>query len=260
MKFTTLPPRDASRATLEPGTGFTRAGFTLIELLVVVSIIGLLTAILFPAFARARENVRRTACSSNLKQIGLGLLQYIQDYDETNTLHWYGTSSGASDATTNYKWMDAIFPYVKSEALFNCPGHSLPVTIGTSTFDKYKFRTDRNFGSYGINAAYYSAPIDGELTSPFHNRAVASWEAPSTTIYAMDTAARYDIGWPSGNPPIIGTTPRYLPSEYMMVERHLGTVAILYCDGHAKPQKMEALTKVGTSGRYSAFTVQRDPD
>jgi prepilin-type N-terminal cleavage/methylation domain-containing protein len=57
-------------------------GFTLIELLVVIAIIAILAAILFPVFARARENARRASCQSNLKQIGLGIMQYTQDYDE----------------------------------------------------------------------------------------------------------------------------------------------------------------------------------
>src|SRR5690606_6779733 len=59
-----------------------KRGFTLIELLVVIAIIAILAAILFPVFARARENARRASCQSNLKQIGLGLMQYTQDYDE----------------------------------------------------------------------------------------------------------------------------------------------------------------------------------
>ena len=56
-------------------------GFTLIELLVVIAIIGILAAILFPVFSRARENARRTSCMSNLKQLGLAAMQYVQDYD-----------------------------------------------------------------------------------------------------------------------------------------------------------------------------------
>ena len=68
------------RFSTKPG-GF-KMGFTLIELLVVIAIISILAAILFPAFARARENARRASCQSNLKQIGLGIFQYTQDYDE----------------------------------------------------------------------------------------------------------------------------------------------------------------------------------
>src|SRR5687767_6194063 len=61
---------------------FRKSGFTLIELLVVIAIIAILAAILFPVFARARENARRASCQSNLKQVGLGFVQYTQDYDE----------------------------------------------------------------------------------------------------------------------------------------------------------------------------------
>lgn len=60
-----------------------RKGFTLIELLVVIAIIAILAAILFPVFAQAREKARLATCTSNMKQINLSLLMYIQDYDET---------------------------------------------------------------------------------------------------------------------------------------------------------------------------------
>jgi prepilin-type N-terminal cleavage/methylation domain-containing protein len=157
-----LVPRGFTPRGFTP-RGFSPRGFTLIELLVVIAIIAILAGILFPVFARARENARRTSCISNLRQIGLGLLQYVQDYDEQNTLQWYGTNSGPSDAPgtggDRYKWMDAIFPYVKSEQLFNCPSHRLPVTLGTSTFDAYRFRSGRNWGSYGVNTTYFDAPL-----------------------------------------------------------------------------------------------------
>lgn len=229
----------------------------------VIAIIAVVAAILFPVFASARESARRTACISNLRQIGLGLLQYIQDNDEQNTRHWYGSDSGPSDppgAGNRYKWMDAIRPYVKSEQLFNCPSHTLPVTIGTSTFDRYKYRSGRNYGSYAADAAYFDDPINSPYTIPFRNCAVSSWEVPTTTVYAADSAGRYDINWPNGNPPILNSRPRYLYSEYQMVQRHRGTVVVLFCDGHAKALTLEKLTKVGSSGRYSTFTVQADPD
>ena len=161
--------------------------------------------------------------------------------------------------------MDAIFPYVKSEELFNCPSHNLPVKLGTSIFDRYKYRTGRNWGSYGVNTSYFDVPSSLGYTNPFQSPAVASWEAPATTIYAVDSAARFSIGWSSKppeplNPPIIGTDPRYLYSPFMMVERHLGTCVVLYCDGHAKAQRLEKVTTIGDLGRYSAFTIQADPD
>ena len=76
-----------------------RRGFTLIELLVVIAIIAILAAILFPVFARARENARRSSCLSNMKQIGLGMMQYSQDNDERYPPNWHcGTNASSCPA------------------------------------------------------------------------------------------------------------------------------------------------------------------
>lgn len=96
-------------------------GFTLIELLVVIAIIAILAAILFPVFAQAREKARSASCSSNLKQISLGLLMYAQDYDE-----WMPPSEcwncGNGDNLNPYtRWFGRMESYVKNKQLYTCP-------------------------------------------------------------------------------------------------------------------------------------------
>jgi len=91
-----------------------RSGFTLIELLVVIAIIAILAAILFPVFAKVREKARQTSCSSNEKQMGLAIVQYIQDADETFPMglqnNWYACS-----------WPLQVQPYITSLQVFKCP-------------------------------------------------------------------------------------------------------------------------------------------
>src|SRR5690606_30190470 len=102
---------------------FQRRGFTLIELLVVIAIISILSAILFPVFARARENARRASCISNMKQIGLGWNMYIQDYDENMVTYAYPSFPGGTHVW-QYGWQAALFPYIKSAQVFICPSAS----------------------------------------------------------------------------------------------------------------------------------------
>ena len=102
-----------------------RSAFTLIELLVVIAIIAILAAILFPVFAQAREKARQSSCLSNVKQIGLSLIQYSQDYDELFPL---ATNEVNLDNPTvqppllyNVTWVRAVQPYLKNHQVFVCP-------------------------------------------------------------------------------------------------------------------------------------------
>jgi prepilin-type N-terminal cleavage/methylation domain-containing protein/prepilin-type processing-associated H-X9-DG protein len=106
----------------------TKKGFTLIELLVVIAIIAILAAILFPVFAKAREKARQTACLNNLKQIGLGMMQYVQDYDENypRTWNWNGSAYIGP--------FGVLDPYVKSSKVFVCPSQSNP---GQNTYQTF---------------------------------------------------------------------------------------------------------------------------
>ncbi len=152
-----------------------RAGFTLIELLVVVAIIAILAAILFPVFGRARENARRSACQSNLKQIGLGMLQYSQDYDEIMP-RW-------GNYTATNLMANLLDPYMKvqntastdKQAVWRCPSSQ---------------GTDPN-NPLGVSNSYgYNYLILGNVTpstNPFlaaHSTPapLASLQAPAETV------------------------------------------------------------------------------
>src|SRR5262245_25340032 len=103
-----------------------RAGFTLIELLVVIAIIVILAAILFPVFAQAREKARQTSCLSNVKQLGLAYMMYLQDYDATFPPHVTERTAppGTPDtpeARAPYSYKTKLDPYVKNRPVFKCP-------------------------------------------------------------------------------------------------------------------------------------------
>ncbi len=122
------------------------AAFTLIELLVVIAIIAILAAILFPVFAKAREKARQISCTSNLKQIGLAVTQYCQDWDEATMI---------ANHTTGYSWYLPLQPYVKSDQVFRCPSMTNRGTTTTRT----DYLVNGVFG-HGISLAAFQTPAE----------------------------------------------------------------------------------------------------
>jgi len=157
-------------------------GFTLIELLVVIAIIAILAAILFPAFARARENARRASCQSNLKQIGLSIVQYTQDYDEkmpaVSTRYCVSQNQLAvgpvrrqdfacsAGGTYHKSWADLIQPYIKSSQIFTCPSDTISKRqdegLAVANFPSSSYGMNRLLGGKpGDPGAYGNWGTDG---------------------------------------------------------------------------------------------------
>lgn len=154
-----------------------KQGFTLIELLVVIAIIAILAAILFPVFQKVRENARRTACLSNLKQLGLGVTQYYQDADEKgpNGADPYGRCSG---------WAWQVYPYVKSINVFKCPDDS-----GVSA----------RASSYGMNGNLATQGTTGAQDSS-NGLSISQYNAPAKTVLFFEVAGGQYYDLSDGNP------------------------------------------------------------
>jgi prepilin-type N-terminal cleavage/methylation domain-containing protein/prepilin-type processing-associated H-X9-DG protein len=175
-------------------------GFTLIELLVVIAIIAILAAILFPVFAKVREKARQTACLSNERQLGLGLEQYLNDYDEGTPQGWtqYGEPSG---------WASQVYPYVTSYGIFTCPDDTGVNGNGASAYaagGQYIYRAS----SYGINAdtVDQTARTTPGLYGGATTLPLSAYTEPDKTIWLFEVEGStfYDLTQTDGNPSASG--------------------------------------------------------
>ncbi len=152
-----------------------RRGFTLIELLVVIAIIAILAAILFPVFAQAREKARQTACLSNLRQVGLGLQMYAQDYDEVLPTSIDVVNFADPKAPNNF--LAALIPYIKSKAIFICPS-----SVDAGGAYKGYGCTDISCSSLQGNAVVMGRPL-----SVIPN--------PADIVYLDENHFRWNVAW-----------------------------------------------------------------
>ncbi len=218
-----------------------RKAFTLIELLVVIAIIAILAAILFPVFARARENARRSSCTSNMKQMGLALLQYTQDYDERYPM----ARSDGPGSPIYVPWQRLVQPYVKSDQLFKCPSNTNngtlaytgtpPFTNGVGVKDNIAVSYVCNGSGSGSATSYtdFSSTgarpmnyMQGLATYRRGGAALAEFEAVSQTILVAENTGA-DIGpgvWAVAD----------INSGSTDFTNHLGTTNFLFADGHVK--------------------------
>lgn len=206
-------------------------GFTLIELLVVIAIIAILAAILFPVFARARENARRSACQSNLKQIGLGIHQYTQDYDERLPLEVAGEAADYSVLAANYSnvnYVALIQPYVKNWQVFKCPSATPATSAG------YVPTGDSNT-SYAPNQVLFFTTPRAIATIPNTSEiiAVQEWQTSAARINARPKYTGFNQEYNMWHQISNGAE--------ILSMAHLEGGNLLFIDGHVKWRKPTSL-------------------
>ena len=221
-----------------------RMGFTLIELLVVIAIIAILAAILFPVFAKVREKARQISCASNMRQLGLATLMYVQDYDETYPCgEWQASGAGGN---IGEGWAGQIWPYVKATGALKCPDDSTVPPTGEVAI------------SYAYNVHLDEA--DDKSAGPWYNPGVqklASVSSPSNVVCFFEVTGSYEtgsggiptfpdfhspvgFGWPS-NPPNGASnyatgnmSAPFSPSTISITPYHTNGSNWVACDGHVK--------------------------
>jgi prepilin-type N-terminal cleavage/methylation domain-containing protein/prepilin-type processing-associated H-X9-DG protein len=198
-------------------------GFTLIELLVVIAIIAILASMLFPAFSRARESARKIVCISNLKQIGLGIMQYTQDYDERYPSGYPFWQPSIAPVPQDQLLVYVVNPYIKSTQIWDCPSWRGRYT-GTSDY----------IGNYGF------------ITNPTNNAIGVPGLLPAASLAAHNEPAKYPLLFdgiaPQQDAAHVGKTQAHsgVTDEAWASGSTIGGISMLYADGHAKYSPMTA--------------------
>jgi len=201
-----------------------RSGFTLIELLVVIAIIAILAAILFPVFAQAKGAAKATQCLSNQRNLGIAMVLYQQDYDDTFPLDAYATDTGFP------LWLDMVDPYVKNKQIWLCPGSAVAEKDTTGALSSH----------FGYNATYLTN-IMTDFSNFDGHTAVSSTAlgSPAETVVLTSAKASVVGSW-------CGDDGKHLlPPSASDIDcwgrpdpTFAGGATIFWADGHSKRLKM----------------------
>ncbi len=207
-----------------------RRGFTLIELLVVIAIIAILAAILFPVFAQAREKARQSSCLSNLKQIGLAVHMYAQDYDECMP-HIKILFAGRADPTEEsaddpQSGRVVLNPYVRNEQIFVCPSHraGLPSTSSRYAMTYVFYGYDLMEKCFGWPPGWAPPGYSQDMWEVFNGQMI-------------DTAAAHSGGASGDVACKVMVRDSVLVGGGTVTWPHQEALNYLYVDGHAKVKR-----------------------
>jgi len=166
-------------------------GFTLIELLVVIAIIAILAAILFPVFSRAREQANKTACLSNMKQIGMAVQMYCQDWDGRYPfIGCLGCNATGPDANNPLCTPQAkIYPYAKNTGVYDCPSadmFKLVLVEGGCARSRS--------GGWPFPPDWVGISIDIGWNNKMDGQLMAQMPTPSETVVFSDATYAFSCG------------------------------------------------------------------
>ena len=196
---------------------FQRNGYTIIELLVTLAICAILAAVLLPVFSRSRETRCGTSCPSQLKQIGLGFLQYAQDHDER--LPPIALNATASE-TQQYGWADALQPYIKATQIYHCPAQN--------TFPETGDAMQNGYTDYWFNANLSALKM-------------SKIAAPASAFFAGDGNDGRDVTNARYNHSALPL--RWLDNPESPSRRHNDEANYLFADGHVKTYSPQLVCK-----------------
>jgi prepilin-type N-terminal cleavage/methylation domain-containing protein/prepilin-type processing-associated H-X9-DG protein len=257
-------------ATAQEDAMYRKRGFTLIELLVVIAILALLAGLLFPVFAQAREDGRKSVCQSNLRQIGAAYHMYVADYDEqfpravqdpNRRLNVYWSPPNLVPWSRNdpkfqsmYASMGAnvLYPYTRSYDIWACP--STPLTDqfpGDPVYQQFTPGVKPTEITYQFNGLL-GALNSGDVLHPTEVPMV--WEGPENrryrgsninnpgiSLWVFSKLPRPDSGWPFRQKDCTTGLPGTMYTSWNTVSRveiHNGGQNWLYVDGHVKYKKL----------------------
>jgi len=225
-----------------------KTGFTLIELLVVIAIIAILAAILFPVFAQAREKARQTTCLSNFKQIGLGVMMYVQDWDETYpTSRLYALPGGSPCGQKIVTWKAETAPYVKNLNVYKCPSNT-----HNNEPDETKGDDTVGLPVFPISYAYSGSAL---WSDPTGQKPITLGAVPEPARYIMLVESNQgcaDMGiW------ALSTSNKSWGLKQGYFVHATKTMQALYFDGHAKATRFSQTLGTNDTDQQWAWTSDR---